>query len=83
MIDAAGGSVWVKYHLKTRQGIRNLKAADAVRLAGTDPDHAQRDLFDAIARSDFPRWTLFVQVMRDAEGAMDPLTSGTTAPVAE
>jgi catalase len=67
MIDAAGGSVWVKYHLKTRQGIRNLKAADAVRLAGTDPDHAQRDLFDAIARSDFPRWTLFVQVMTEAE----------------
>jgi len=53
----------VKWHLKTQQGIKNLPAADAVRLAGEDPDYAQRDLFDAIARGDFPRWNVFIQVM--------------------
>jgi catalase len=67
LINAAGERVWVKWHLKTQQGIRNLGAADAVRLAGSDPDHAQRDLFNAIARGDFPRWTVFIQVMTEGE----------------
>ncbi|MFD0666394.1 catalase [Ramlibacter sp. MAHUQ-53] len=65
LINAAGERVWVKWHFKTLQGIRNLSAADAVRLAGEDPDYAQRDLFDAIARGDFPRWNVFIQVMTE------------------
>jgi catalase len=40
-----------------------------VRLAGTDPDYAQRDLFNAIARGDFPRWSVEMQVMSDAQRA--------------
>jgi catalase len=28
------------------KGIKNLAPADAARLAGTDPDYAQRDLFE-------------------------------------
>ena len=65
MINAAGERVWVKWHFKTQQGIRNLSAAEAVRLAGSDPDYAQRDLFDAIASGDFPRWNVFIQVMTE------------------
>src|SRR3954469_169542 len=49
LINAAGERVYVKWHLKTQQGIRNLSAADTTRLAGEDPDYAQRDLFGAIA----------------------------------
>jgi len=56
LINGDGERVWVKWHLKTKQGIRNLSAADAMRLAGSDPDHAQRDLHGAIERGDFPRW---------------------------
>lgn len=67
LINAAGERVWVKWHFKTQQGIKNLSAADAVRLAGSDPDHAQRDLFDAIAEGRFPRWNVFIQVMSEAE----------------
>lgn len=67
LINAAGERVWVKWHLKTQQGIKNLPAAEAVRLAGSDPDYAQRDLFDAIARGDFPRWNVFIQVMTDEQ----------------
>src|SRR5438552_1753034 len=67
MINASGQRVWVKWHLKTQQGIKNLAAAEAVRLAGTDPDYAQRDLFEAIARGEFPRWNVFIQVMREEE----------------
>src|SRR3954451_8645168 len=45
MVNAAGARFFVKYHFKTKQGIKNLTPARALELAGTDPDHAQRDLF--------------------------------------
>jgi acetolactate synthase-1/2/3 large subunit len=46
-----GKRVWVKRHLKTKQGIKNLSAAEAERLAGSDPDHAQRDLYNCGPRA--------------------------------
>ena len=60
---------WVKFHFKSQQGIKNLTVERATELAGTDPDYAGRDLFEAIERKEFPRWTLKVQVMpeKDAE----------------
>ena len=67
LINAAGERVWVKWHLKTQQGIKNLSAEEAVRLAGADPDHAQRDLFNAMAAGDFPKWNVFIQVMTEAD----------------
>ena len=69
LINAAGERVWVKWHLKTQQGIKNLGAEEAVRLAGADPDHAQRDLFNAIASGNFPKWSVFIQVMTEAEAS--------------
>ncbi|HVT04331.1 MAG TPA: catalase [Thermoanaerobaculia bacterium] len=67
MINAKKERVFVKYHFKTRQGIRNLSPERARELAGTDPEHAQRDLFEAIERKEFPQWTLFIQVMPETE----------------
>ena len=69
MINSAGTRVFCKWHLKTQQGIRNLLPEDATRLAGTDPDHAQRDLFNAIAAGNFSRWNVFVQIMTEADAA--------------
>jgi catalase len=67
LINDAGERVFVKWHLRTQQGIKNLDTAAAARLAGEDPDYAQRDLFDAIARGDFPRWEVRLQVATEAE----------------
>ncbi len=67
MINAKNERFFVKYHFKTKQGIRNLSPARAKELAGTDPDHSQRDLFEAIERKDFPKWTMFIQVMPEAD----------------
>ncbi|MBP2316796.1 catalase [Azospirillum soli] len=66
-INAAGERFWVKYHFKTRQGIENLTAEQAVRMAGIDPDHATRDLFASIEDGDFPAWTVSVQIMPELE----------------
>jgi len=62
-----GEYFWVKYHFKTDQGIQNLTREEAERLKGVDPDHATRDLYDAIERGDYPSWTLQVQVMNPEE----------------
>jgi catalase len=35
--------VWVKFHFKTKQGIRNFTNDEAVKMKGEDADHAQRD----------------------------------------
>lgn len=61
--NARGEYFWVQYHFKTDQGIRNLTLEEAKRLAGEDPNHATRDLFDSIENEDYPSWTLEVQIL--------------------
>jgi len=58
-----GEHFWVQYHFKTDQGIKNLTREEAEVMKGKDPDHATRDLHDAIARKEHPSWTLEVQIM--------------------
>ncbi len=66
-VDAANERTWVKLHFRTHQGIANLSDDEAQELVGRDRETHQRDLFDSIERGDFPRWTLFVQVMTDEQ----------------
>lgn len=58
-----GERVWVKFHFRTQQGIKNIHPKEAERLAGENPDYAQDDLFHAIEKGDFPKWTAYVQIM--------------------
>jgi len=67
LVNAAGERVWCKFHFKSLQGIRNIPDADAAALIGSDRESHQRDLFDAIARGDFPRWRVCVQIMTQRE----------------
>ncbi|MEP7289867.1 MAG: catalase [Chloroflexota bacterium] len=69
LINAKNERVWVKFHAKTMQGIRNLAADTAEQLAGSNPDYATQDLFDAIEQKDFPRWRFSVQIMTDEQAA--------------
>ena len=65
--NANGERFWVKWHLKTDQGIECLNADEAAGIAGDDPDHHRRDLHAAIERGDYPSWTVKVQIMPEAE----------------
>lgn len=67
MINAANERVWVKFHFKTQQGIRNFVNDEAVKMKGEDPDWAQRDLVHAIDHGDYPRWSMKIQVMTEAQ----------------
>jgi len=61
--NAKGEYVWVQYHFKTEQGIQNLTLEESIALKGEDPDHATRDLHQAIERGEYPSWRLEVQIM--------------------
>ena len=65
-----GRRFWVKFHFRTKQGIQNLMDAEAEAMVGNDRETHQRDLFESIERSEFPRWTLFIQVMTEQDRAL-------------
>jgi catalase len=67
MINAANERVWVKFHFRTQQRIQNLTDEEAAALIAKDRESHGRDLFNAIGAGDFPRWTLFIQVMTEAQ----------------
>ncbi|RFZ90223.1 catalase [Mucilaginibacter conchicola] len=64
---------WVKFHFKTAQGIDNLTNDEAILLIGHDRESHQRDLLDSIQRGDFPKWTMFVQVMEEEAAYSYPI----------
>ncbi|WP_455662515.1 catalase KatA [Pradoshia sp.] len=61
--NAEGQGVWIKYHWKCEQGIKNLSSELAAELAGTNPDYHIEDLHNAIEAGDYPSWKLCVQIM--------------------
>jgi catalase len=62
-VNKEGEGVWVKYHFKTNQGVKNLAPDVAAKIAGENPDYHTEDLFNAIDKGEFPSWTLYVQIM--------------------
>jgi catalase len=72
-ISARQQRFWVKFHFRTQQGILNLTDAEATELIGRDRESHHRDLYEAIERSEFPRWTLFVQIMPEQDAATYPV----------
>lgn len=59
--------VWVKYHIKSDQGIKNWVNESSIRMAGENPDFATQDLFEAIEKGDYPSWTVYVQIMNPSD----------------
>jgi catalase len=71
-LNALNERTWVKFHFRIQQGIQNLTDAEAETLVGKDRETHQRDLFSSIEAGNFPRWTLFIQVMTDAQAKAHP-----------
>jgi catalase len=62
----------VKFTFKTQQGIQNLTDDEAASVVAHDRESHHRDLYESIERGEFPRWTLYVQVMPEADAAKTP-----------
>jgi len=72
LISPKNERYWVKFHLRTQQGIRNMTDLEAEAVVAKDRESHQRDLYEAIERKDFPRWTMFIQVMPEKDAAKCP-----------
>lgn len=66
-INDSGERVWCKFHFKTRQGIENLMDDVSASTIGADRESHQRDLFNAIAKGNFPKWRVCVQIMTEQQ----------------
>ncbi len=59
--------VWVKFHFKTQQGIKNFTNEEAAAINAMDREYHGKDLFEAIEKKDYPKWTMYVQIMTEEE----------------
>ncbi len=59
--------VWCKFHFHTQQGIKNLTDEEAAEICGRDRESHGRDLFASIESGDYPRWTMYVQIMTEEQ----------------
>ncbi|MFC5146143.1 catalase [Streptomyces aureoversilis] len=62
-VNEGGEKFWIKYHIRTDQGIEFFTQAEADRMASEDTDFHRRDLFEAVKGGDAPSWTMYVQAM--------------------
>ncbi len=67
LINKENKRVWAKFHFRTQQGIKNLTDDEASAIIAKDRESHGRDLFEAIERKDFPRWTLYFQIMTEEQ----------------
>lgn len=72
MINDANERVWVKFHVRTQQGIENLTDQEAEELIGKDRESHQRDLYENIENGNFPKWKMYIQVMTEEEANQMP-----------
>jgi len=67
MINANNERHWVKFHFKTKQGIKNFTDEEASEMRGKNPDFAQHDLLTHIDNGEYPQWDVKIQVMTEGE----------------
>ncbi|GLQ93604.1 catalase [Dyella acidisoli] len=71
-VNAKGEVHYVKFHWKSEQGIKNLDAKQAEMVQGKDFNNLTHDLYDAIADKNYPKWDLYVQVLKPEDLAKFP-----------
>jgi catalase len=71
-INAQMERFWVKFHYVTQQGNKYFTNEEASTVVGLTRESTQEDLFGAIDSGDFPKWTLFVQIMPETDAEKTP-----------
>lgn len=61
LVDADGNTVFAKFRWESRQGVETMTAAEA---AAADFNFATKDLYQNIAAGNFPKWDLYVQILK-------------------
>ena len=69
LVNAAGESVFCKFHWNPKLGTHSTTWDEAVKISGADPDFHRRDLWEAIEAGDYPEWELGLQVFTEEQAA--------------
>jgi catalase len=64
LVNAKGDVRYVKFHWKSLQGQKNLDPKQVTEVQGKDYSHMSNDLVTHIKNGDFPKWDLYVQVLK-------------------
>ena len=56
--------VYCQLHMKSMQGVKYITQEDSAKYS---PDYSQKDLYEAIERGDYPKWSVEVQTMTPKE----------------
>jgi catalase len=72
LLNHNGERFWVKFHFKTQQGHKHYTNAEGAEVIGQSRETYQEDLFYAIERGEFPRWTMQVQIMPEMDAEKTP-----------
>ncbi|MDO5041003.1 MAG: catalase [Peptoniphilus sp.] len=67
LINAQNERVWVKFFFRSQQGIQNLTDQEAETVVAKDRESHQRDLYEAIEKGMYPKWTMYIQVMTEEQ----------------
>jgi catalase len=67
LVNEKGVSRFVKFHWKPVLGVHSLVWDEAQKISGKDPDFHRRDLWESIAKGQFPEYELGVQVIEEAD----------------
>lgn len=66
-INKSGERHWIKFHFKTMQGIECVSDSQAAEINQIDPNHHTNDMYKHISDGQFPKWKLYVQIMKEDE----------------
>jgi len=64
LLNAKGEMSYVKFRWKSLQGQKNLDPQQVADIQSKDYSHMTQDLVSAINKGDFPKWDLYVQVVK-------------------
>ncbi|HVR48570.1 MAG TPA: catalase [Pseudorhodoferax sp.] len=67
LVNAAGESVFVKFHWNPKYGTHSLVWDEAVKISGADPDYHRRDLWERIESGAYPEWELGLQIFTEEQ----------------
>lgn len=67
-VNAKGEVFYVKYTFKTDAGIKNFTAEESNEMEKKNPYFSKQDLYDHIESGNVASWTMFVQILPEAEG---------------
>lgn len=66
-VNAAGEAFYVQYTYKPDAGIKNFTAEESAEMSKTNPAFSKQDLYEHIESGNVAAWTMFVQIMPEAD----------------